>query len=915
MKSSDANNKFKYVILTSSGGGGHTNAAEARKKELIDLGVAESEIAVIDLMGVYSKAKNYGNPWVPTYSILGFDPFFSGAENTEKWNASQKEGTEEAVRRLEYLVEMQPLAEAMQASEVQKKLTEFLKENEIRNIYNTQALSTPAICQAVIDYNKENNKQLEILTTVTDLITHRADHFLGSLKKLNNEHTEVLKMEISAAPLCDPGENEKEFYARYGIREGLFVPKASLAMEKDKIVRVEAKDSQQKKYPSPVKMQYLSAQTDEQKKTILVKAGNDKEQQYIKEALGESLKSSEKNNISIDKKPGDKLITITMGSQGSNTVIEYMEEFSRQIRENQENIKNKDGNIFLCIAAGKNEPNSLYQKSILRAKELMKDLDPEISSKVKILPLAFQDAEHMSSLLNNSDVLITRSGGMSSMEAEATHGRNPNRQVFVHSEAKLKYPDLFPRHSFDATYEALMRGTVKWEGGNAEYLLRNINASLGSPELIDFGFANQDKSSPGFIKENSLFHFAFDNKLNSNNLAKIESLIREGSNPNMRFPGGSYLIDHCKDFETKILLVKYGANLTAKSIEGISKEQEQQLKAAVKEYKRIGSPKEPIYTTSLRSKDQIAKEKLGYRYLHPLEPNNLLEKIIVGMDKIGDFVKNKILRINDMHDALDGLRFYLQTDPTEKRNVVKRLRQARNFTINSIIFIAKQPVNMIIKPLAMLSNITKSGLISLGMLVADAREEKSNISNYQTLKETSSKALKDFGESLVAWGTSALVFSGFGAPVALTLFGSTATLSLGAASFGSANAATYGLNNALTSAVAASQTPAANAVLTAEGVAEWGVARPFLYFALDPKDMYYEKGSKDIELNTLGKKVHELHQQSINQDISIEVRRKAVEEIKKIQGIQMTDKVYTPIVNTITPLLRTNNGKQDNVRK
>lgn len=909
-------NKFKYLILTSSGGGGHTNAAEGRKNELKGLGVPEEEIAVIDLMGVYSKATNYKTPWVPTYSLLGFDPFFSGTENTEKWNASQKEGTEEAVRKLEYLVEMQPLAEAMQAGEVYKNLKKFLEDNDIINVFNTQALSTPSICQAVVDYNREKKQNLEINSTVTDLITHRADHFLGSLRHLSPEQSKVLKMEISSAPLCDPEENEQEFYRRYDIPEGLFVAKAPLRKHGDKIER-DLSNIKPGKYPSPVKEDYLRDQTQEQRETILIKAGTNEEVSFLKDKIGNDLKKSEASDITISKGPQDKLITITMGSQGSNTVLEYMDEFAKQIRENKESIE-KGGSIYLCIAAGKNESNSLYQKAILHASELMESIDPSIREKVKILPLAFQDAKHMSSLLNNSDVLISRSGGMSSMEAEATHGRNPNRRVFVHSEAKLKYPELFPRHSFDATYEALMRGTVKWEGGNAEYLLRKIEASLGSPELIDFGFSSEAPTSSKQIKENSLFHFAYDGKLGRMHVEKIESLIREGSNPNMRFPGGSYLIDYCKDLDTKLLLVKYGANITARCLLDLKQKDKDKLNATHNQYKKEGSPKESIYRKRKKSLEQIRREELGYRYLNPLEPNNFIEKLIIAMDKAGEFIRNKILLADKVHDALDGLRLYLQTDPTEQRNIVKRLKQARNFAINTIFFIAKQPVNMIIKPLAMLSNITKSGLISLGMLISDAQETKSNICNYSTLKETAKKSVKDFGESLVAWGTAALVFSGFGAPVAFTVFGATTSLSLGAAGFGAANATTYGLNSALTNAITASQTPAANAVLTAEGIAEWGIARPLLYFALDPKGMYYDQktGSEAApKLNSLGKRVHELHQQSTNLEVSIEVRREAIEEIKKIQGLQMTEKVYAPLVNAITPRLKTgskqhNGGKQ-----
>ncbi len=222
--------------------------------------------------------------------------------------------------------------------------------------------------------------------------------------------------------------------------------------------------------------------------------------------------------VTINKKSGDQLITITMGSQGSNSVLEYMDAFAQQAKSLPEGT----GNIYFCIAAGKNEPGSLYGKVRDRADKIMKDLPLEIQERVKILPLAFQDAKHMASLLTNSDVLISRSGGMSSMEAKATNSPDSKRQVYVHSEAKLKFPKQFPKHSYDATYETLMTGTVKWEGGNAEYLLKEIEASLGSPETVDFGLSSPTGERAN-VKENSLFHFAYNGRLNKNNLPVKDS--------------------------------------------------------------------------------------------------------------------------------------------------------------------------------------------------------------------------------------------------------------------------------------------------------------------------------------------------------------------------------------------------------
>lgn len=871
----------KYLILTSSGGGGHVNAAQARKSELNALGIPDAQIDIIDLMGLYQGvgASNAGKPWVPTYSFFDLDPVFSGKSNTAQWDEAQREGTEEAVRKLEGLVELQPFAEKLQASDVERNLSKYLEENDVQAVYNTQALSTPAICQAVVKYNEAHEKTpLSITTTVTDLITHRAEHFLSSLQKLTPAQQKVLTMEIATAPMTDPGETETQFLDRYGIPEGLFVPKAKLGRLDEEVYRAETTAG---KYTLPVKKEVLELPKPEDKDKIVIKANksnDDAEFKYLSTQLGRNTAADATVDVEIKKSPNDKLITITMGSQGSNTVLEYMDSFKEQLLHNPPAGK---GDIYLCIAAGKSGSGSLYEKVKSHAAAIMDELPPEVRSRVKILPLAFQDGKHMASLLNNSDVLITRSGGMSAMEAVQTHGRNPNRQVFVHSEAKLKYPDNFPKHSFDATYEALMQGTVKWEGGNAEYLLREIGASLGSPELIDFGFANQDKSEN--IKENSLFHFAYDKKLNEKHTKKIETLIREGSNPNMRFPGGSYLIDHCQDFATKELLVQYGAHITAKSLAGLSEDEKGQLQAAHTIFKKDGLKKpEP-------GND---KQQKAYLYLNPMQPTNPIEHVIVAMDKVGKFIRNKILMTDYVHDCLDATRMYLRTDPTEKRTPLKRLKQFRNFLFDVTTFIAKQPVYAVTKPIAFVSNLARTVLVGSSMIYNSADGTKSNISNYSELKATAKKTLKDLKDTVVAWGTGALVLSGFGAPIAFSIGGVSASISLGAASFGAANVAIAPLNSALVQAVALTGTPAGSAVLTTEAVAEWSIFRPLMYFKLNPKKLFYKKDqSSSNELNPLGKKVKELHETSQNPDISIELRREASEQINKILKGKKTEHV------------------------
>jgi hypothetical protein len=252
-----------------------------------------------------------------------------------------------------------------------------------------------------------------------------------------------------------------------------------------------------------------------------------------------------------------------------------------------------------------------------------------------------------------------------------------------------------------------------------------------------------------------------------------------------------------------------------------------------------------------------------------------------------------------MHNALDSTRMYLKTDPTEKRSFVKRLKQLRNFAFDITVFIAKQPVHMVVKPIAFAANIVKAGLMGAGMLVNEARGEDSNICNSKQFKANAKQALGNLGESLVAWGTAALVVSGFGAPIAVSLFGANMSISLGAAKFGAAQPVASALNAGLGKAVAAIGTETGAAVMNTQGGLDFA-SRVWHYKALNPEELFH----KEDGLNSLGEKVQKLHQEASNPEVDIEVRRQAQKEVDKIMKLQKIDKMAAPVLKNVTSAFR-----------
>ena len=624
--------KKKHLIITSSGGGGHTAAAETIKAELINKGIKAEEIEIIDLMGLYEKGNNKGDPWIPTISLFGTE-VFSGPANTKTWNDLQAKGGADAPRKLESLTEKQWMAEVIQNPTVHSRLKKYLEENDVQAVYNTQALSAAPICRAVREFNdksgKNEAKRIKIAGIVTEFLTDYATHFTGSLRSIAEEDRKDLVMRSIAPPLRDPGESRTAFEERHGLK-GIEFQYAS----------------EDQNAPSPVNPLYTEGKYFEEGK-LQIKAASAEEKEsegkrvrnekaFVEKQLGQSLTDGPSKghfSMTIDHKK-DVVNFLTLGSQGSEAMFDYIDTFLEQ------SINNKhDGKVFLFITTSKNESTAaqkcMYHKALDHLASRIEEYEAkgiQIPENAKVIPLAFQDQENMASLMQNARNLIVRTGGMTAMQARESK-KDDTRQVIVHCETHIPSIESFPVDNPDAKRELLQSGLVQWEKGNADRLILEANGSLGGPQTINFGFGNEQAGGPA-----SLFKAAYDTyieepgtkemrlqdkkegilTLTSDYNIQISKLISEGSNPNLQFPAGSYLIDHCADFNTMKLLVEHGAKLTEKSLDKtwLDEAQKKVLQDAEKQFKKdFKAGKSQIHEAFAEAvKDGKVKEVKGLMY-------------------------------------------------------------------------------------------------------------------------------------------------------------------------------------------------------------------------------------------------------------------------------------------------------------
>ncbi len=541
---------MKYLIITSAGGGAHLMVARAQRDQLAESNPL-AEIEIIDIMGVdESIAKNKGQPWVPSYGIpFTRVQFFSGESNVNKWDSSQKRGGLEGVRRLEQLVDYQSLAEAIQSHGIYQHLQQVLQDNpELEEIIDTQALSTPDICRAVSEENKRRKaagitKLIKVRKIISEFLTDKTVHYLNPIHRIAKEHADCLTVEIVNSPLRPNYESEEAFFQRKEVDH----------------VHFEIKDA-------PLRAEFLNPIYAEEHTVFIKTAGDDsiggplKERAFIHEML-EADSVPDGHYFKVKKQEHDKFFTISLGSQSSVTILRYIDAFIEQVTTSE--IKSSQ-RIMFFVAAGKNDgtSNTMYAMARMHLEKRMAELQIagiKWPDSAKIIPLSFQDDKSMASLFQNSDVLITRTGGMSSIEANETQKFNKQRKVYLHSEATPVFPDVFPKHHFDACYNALLPGTVRWEGGNAQYLMQSIDACLTSPATVKFNI-NNDVSVPRF--HGSLVHMASQGTLEKSQFKGITECLHLGSDPNVLSFGDLPALAYAKDIETLQVCIKYGGKLT-----------------------------------------------------------------------------------------------------------------------------------------------------------------------------------------------------------------------------------------------------------------------------------------------------------------------------------------------------------------
>jgi hypothetical protein len=314
---SDANPPFEQksqnvFIVTSSGGGGLLETANAKAQEVLRVN-PQARVIKKDLL------KDWG--W------KNFNQFCINL-----WDNSQKQGN---VKLQVGIIYIKKFADFVFWPRIFYRTLVTLFKCDADRVIDTQLLGTSAFIKAIRLFNRIRKKKVILEKVIVDLPTEKATPYFNTIKRLSKEDKKHLKV-ITIPPLLENEETAEEFWQRhcklsdsdiqyedYIIRQG-FIP-----------------------YRNKPKLY--------QDSTVKVGFKNAEELELMKEVYQRGKAKAQVSNDTVQFHIGkdDELITILLGSQPAySATINYV----RRVVQIAKQSTVKDKKFFLFVFCSKHEP-------------------------------------------------------------------------------------------------------------------------------------------------------------------------------------------------------------------------------------------------------------------------------------------------------------------------------------------------------------------------------------------------------------------------------------------------------------------------------------------------------------------------------------------------------------------------------
>ncbi len=369
------------LILTSSGGSGHIQAAKAKEYEA-KRRYPHHKILVCDLMLDW-MGKRLGR-----YSVY-------------RWNSAQAKGdVEEQIK----LVGFQRLSELLFWVPIFLRAFSTLYRNDIELIIDTQPLFTPPIMKAARLTMWLKNRKIHMEKIITELPTPYCYHFFDPIKRLSPRDRKHIDL-ITFYPLLQEGRN---FW-----KKACNLPSYRIKYDTPPL--------------RPTFHKYMRKKREKKALTLNIQIHSEEEAKLIEETLqkGKASYVFSSNTLTYNIEPYARVYTLMLGSIPAEcNTMRYIRHILKTLRKLP-----KDAEPYhLFVFCNKHKPGT---KSLLKRVHDLITTCSIYPKQLTVIPMTFQDDGVIAPLFFRSDATFTRSGGLTSMELMAV----AKGQICIHSEA------------------------------------------------------------------------------------------------------------------------------------------------------------------------------------------------------------------------------------------------------------------------------------------------------------------------------------------------------------------------------------------------------------------------------------------------------------------------------------------------
>ncbi|MCP5509377.1 MAG: hypothetical protein H7A39_03075 [Chlamydiales bacterium] len=372
----------KCLLITSSGGGGHLEAAKAKAHELrekdTNLIIVQRDI-LLDWLGK------------PLGGLL------AGC-----WNFAQKRGD---VAFQKVMIHNMYLVGLFIWLPIFLHAFFLIYRQDVDLIIDTQPNGTSAIVTAIILAEKCKKLSRRYEKILVDLPTDKAGHYFKAVKKLRPKKRAIIHF-ITTKPLLQKGQTEEEFWEKH----------TGLPLEN--IIYSH--------FPLRPKFKNLDPLPKHESCTIAPKIPSDEEWTLIQAVLDKGHLDYDycAPYLDITIPPNAHVSTLMLGSQPAKKATQaYVKSF---IQLKTTLAMHREDLLFVFCRSHRTKKSLLNQVC-----DLITNLK-KFPNSLTIIPLTFQDDTVIAPLFARSDATLTRSGGITSMELLSIM----QGQIWIHSESK-----------------------------------------------------------------------------------------------------------------------------------------------------------------------------------------------------------------------------------------------------------------------------------------------------------------------------------------------------------------------------------------------------------------------------------------------------------------------------------------------